>query len=211
MRVIKSLLPGVANRSNFLRMSWREKMRLHLRHDPAAYANPEIPGSPVLSSVLIPIGHNVPMQRDEIVLTKRTMTVETHKGQISFPGGLREADDKTLLDTALREASEEVGLSPSHVDVLGPLDSVVTRGDVLIYPWVGLIELPYPFVMNQGEVDKILLLPLDRLIEEGLRPVQVEVAQGMRVKSIGITVEGELVWGATAKMLEGLRDRLLRL
>ncbi len=153
----------------------------------------------------MPIGFSRDTGRDEILLTKRTMLVETHKGQISFPGGMREGHDLTLLDTALRESAEEIGTLASDIEVLGPLPPVLTRGDVVIYPWVGRLGFPYSFKINQHEVEKVLYLPLVRLIEEGLAPVEVEIGP-MKVKSIGITVDKELVWGATAKILDQLRD-----
>ncbi len=158
-------------------------------------------GDHSVSSVLIPIGWNSQTDREEILLTKRTDWVETHKGQISFPGGFWESSDRHLLDTALRETEEEIGTKPSDVEILGALEPVLTRGNILIHPWVAKIVLPYPFVVNSAEVAQLLYLPMETLVTEGLKPVDVNVGE-YTVASIGIHVEGELVWGATARLLE---------
>jgi 8-oxo-dGTP pyrophosphatase MutT (NUDIX family) len=116
---------------------------------------------------------------------------------------MREDGDRDLLRTALRESAEEIGTEEGDIEVLGPLPPVLTRGDVIIYPWVGRIQLPYLFKLNEHEVERILYLPLSRLLEEGVQPVEVDIGM-LRVKSIGIRVDNELVWGATAKILDQL-------
>jgi 8-oxo-dGTP pyrophosphatase MutT (NUDIX family) len=141
---------------------------------------------------------------------KRSQLVETHKGQVSFPGGHRETSDLDLLHTALRETEEEIGVKREHIQVLGRLTPVKTRGEVLIYPWVGRMNLPYTFSLSVAEVDRLLFLPLNQLLTEGLKAMDVDVGP-FKVKSIGLFAEGELVWGATAKMLEELRQVLLKL
>jgi 8-oxo-dGTP pyrophosphatase MutT (NUDIX family) len=161
------------------------------------------------AAVLVPIGWNDETSREEILLTKRTDRVHTHKGQVSFPGGMWEQGDPDLRATALRETHEEIGLAPSEVDVVGRLDLVRTRGALPIIPWVGLIKFPLQVVLNEAEVERTLHLPLVRLMEEGLREVGVKVG-AVTVQSIGIEVDGELVWGATARILESLREVLKR-
>lgn len=185
-------------------MAWPDELKKLLFS-----TSPEAPDAGAArSSVLVPIGYHSESGQDEILMMKRTMLVETHKGQISFPGGFWEPHDESLLDTALREAHEEIGAKREHVEVLGALTPVRTRGDVIIYPWVGYFPLPYPFVLSVAEVDRLIFLPLQRLLQEGLQPVTVAVGD-LKVQSHGITVEGELVWGATARVLEELRGYLL--
>jgi 8-oxo-dGTP pyrophosphatase MutT (NUDIX family) len=185
-------------------MHWDEKLKPSLAQVPTLDSDP---GSR-LTSVLIPIGHNRLTGQDEILLTKRTMLVETHKGQVSFPGGNREPGDRDLLATALRESAEEIGTQETDMEVVGRLDVVQTRGNVFIYPWVARMAFPYPFRLNPAEVEKLLFLPLDTLLREGLRSFSVAV-ENLTIKSPGIEVDGELVWGATARMLQLLRDLLL--
>jgi len=167
-----------------------------------------LPEAKPFSSVLVPIGWNTETKRDEILLTKRTMGVLTHKGQISFPGGFHSPKDRTLLDTALRETWEEIGLESQYVEILGTLSTVKTLRRISIHPWVGRVPFPHSYLLNAAEVDRLVILPLTQLMEEGVNPVKVDV-EGIHVQSIGISVDGELVWGATAMMLKELRGLLL--
>ncbi len=184
---------------------WIQRLSQNL--DPVSLVMPQAKTGG-LSSVLIPMGWNRGTQREEIVLTKRTTLVDNHKGQVSFPGGFWETHDPTLVDTALRESHEEIGAQPRDIKILGALAPVLTHQGVPIYPWVGWLQLPYPFQPNPAEVDRILLLPIQRLLEEGLKPTSVPVG-AVHVKSAAIQVDGELVWGATARILEELRMRLI--
>ena len=184
-------------------MSWAENLRKELASPEAFAPDPGIQTT-IHSSVIAAIGWEPETERNQIVLMKRTMTVGFHKGQISFPGGIREKTDGTLLETALREAEEEIGLKRSDVEILGGLDPVTTRADVIIYPWVGRLILPYEFQLSPAEVDRLLFLPLGKLLSEGLKEVDVPVG-GFKVKSIAIEADGELIWGATARILEQLR------
>lgn len=162
----------------------------------------------VVSSVLIPIGRNRQANRDEILLTKRTLTVDTHKGHVSFPGGLGDTKDRDLIHTALRESEEEIGVRPEDIEVIGGLAPVSTRDSIVIYPWIGRMTFPYAFKINPQEVDRLIYLPVSELLERGLKSVEVKVG-AINVKSIGLHVDGELVWGATARMLEQLRECFL--
>jgi 8-oxo-dGTP pyrophosphatase MutT (NUDIX family) len=161
-----------------------------------------------ISSVLVAVGPHRATGREEILLTKRTLSLGTHKGQISFPGGFWESEDATLIDTALRESREEIGAKAADIEVLGGLAPVRTHQGVDIFPWVGWMDFPYPFALNEAEVERVLFLPLRTLLEQGLAPVTVRVGE-LGVKSLGIEVDGEMVWGATARILDELRTRLL--
>lgn len=177
-------------------------------HSPARLKNLRMPselpaGGPDISSVLVVVAWNRTTSRLEIVLTKRTDLVETHKGQVSFPGGFWERGDENLLKTALREAEEEIGIQAPHVEICGGLEEVRTRGNVRIFPWVGMMELPYEFRVNASEVAGLLFLPVDKLVSEGLKAVEIDLG-GRKIQSQGLWVDGELVWGATARMLHQL-------
>lgn len=182
----------------------------HLRRSLSPVVRPApdtFPGG--LSSVLIAVGMHQATQREEILLTKRTMLLETHKGQVSFPGGYWEEHDSSLVETALRESHEEIGADPSDIQILGGLAPVLTHQGVTIMPYVGQLNFPYPFLLNPVEVEKVLFLPVIQLLEQGLKTVTVPIGEA-RVVSEGIEVEGELVWGATARILRQLRETLLR-
>lgn len=160
------------------------------------------------ASVLVPFVVDRERGTETLLLTKRAETLPTHKGQVSFPGGFREPGDPDLLSTALREAEEEVGIAPDDVRILGSLDSVIAGGRVGIRPFVAVLEGPYEFRPSVDEVERLLELPVDRLVEEGLKPVSVAIGN-LSVKSEGIVVDGELVWGATARMLRYLWELLI--
>ena len=103
--------------------------------------------------------------RAYLLFTQRTFTVKDHRGQISFPGGVRHAGDPDLRATALRETQEEIGLDPQTVEVLGALTPVNTITGYCITPFVGLIPYPYDFQPSPLEVKRLLLLPLDGFYE----------------------------------------------
>lgn len=129
-----------------------------------------------------------------IWLMKRPDTMRRHSGQVAFPGGKRDPSDATLLFTALREAEEEIGLGEHEVDVLGPLDDVVTFTGFVITPYVAWLRGPFLPVPNPTEVDRVFTAPLRTFAER---------ARGVFPK-VGWHVEGELVWGATAAVLRNL-------
>ena len=165
------------------------------------------PASGSVAAVLVLLGVH-PTGEEVVLLTKRTMTVETHKGQVSFPGGLWERADESLLHTALRETEEEIGVPAAAIEVLGRLETAHTRQEMVIYPWVGVMSLPFAFRPSPAEVDRVIELPLETLVKEGLKQVTVPIGSA-KVESVGIYADGELVWGATARMLKDLYGLLL--
>ena len=164
------------------------------------------------SSVLIPLLKDDGIHK--ILFTKRTDYVEHHKGQISFPGGSVDKEDGSLLETALRESEEEIGLSREDVEILGRLDDILTMAsDFIVYPFVGLVPYPYNFIINNIEVERLITVPLDVFQSEntGAKIYTVE-SEGMVFHTHGFEYNGDLIWGATARMMENficiLNDRL---
>lgn len=111
----------------------------------------------VLIPLLRPFGSNSPWH---ILLTKRTNQVADHKGQVAYPGGRCEPTDKDRFSTALREAQEEIGITPDHVRILGALENIQTVTNYLVTPIVGIIPWPYNFKLQTSEVSRIFILPL---------------------------------------------------
>jgi 8-oxo-dGTP pyrophosphatase MutT (NUDIX family) len=138
-----------------------------------------------------------------ILFTKRTQTVKAHKGQVSFPGGVRDPDDESLLTTALREAQEEIGLGPEDVEILGPLDPIttVTTG-FLVYTFVGLIPYPYPFQLNGREVAEIIVVPFDFLADDAHWSWRSYLAHDQPFQAYFVTYGNYRIWGATARILK---------
>lgn len=185
---------------------WKEFEAVLKNTDPAKSASHGVSKTAVLALL---VGNAHPRDA-QILLMKRTQFVETHKGQICFPGGFHEAEDGDLLITALRETEEEIGVLRKDVQIVGPLPSVLTRNAVGIHPWVGLSPGPLKFVLSTREVDRVFYLPVQKLLEQGLEQVRVDVGAA-KVFSLGMEHEGELIWGATARILSHLRDALLLL
>lgn len=134
------------------------------------------------------------------LLTKRTESVGTHKGQISFPGGLREQQDESLLATALRETQEELGLSPSVFDVVGRFHDYLAVTEWLVAPFVGLMKKGARINPNPSEVEKTLEIPLEFFSST---PPRVERRRRLgRVIPIYFYDYGqEIVWGLTAAII----------
>ena len=158
------------------------------------------------SAVLVPIvksGHGL-----ELLFTKRTDTVEHHKGQVSFPGGAVEPGDATLAETALRETTEEIGLAPSAVSILGTMDDLQTPTGFIITPIVGYIHQLPPLRINNDEVAEIVRIPLEKFFDDANRRSEFRERDGVRIEVFFYDVWREPVWGATAFFVKRLVDLL---
>lgn len=158
------------------------------------------PGGLVRAAVLVPLFEEA--GRLHVLLTRRTEDVRDHKGQISFPGGRKDPADQTLLETALRECEEEIGVPPARVRVMGELDDLVTITDYLVSPYVGLIPYPFPFRISEREIAEIIRLP----IEDFLPPERLRVARRLQYRGAIHTtyffdMGPHIVWGVTAQIL----------
>ena len=140
---------------------------------------------------------------DSVILTKRTSKVEHHKGEISFPGGAKDPEDDDIIATALRETHEEIGITPSDVEVLGVLDQDSTRTGYLISPVVGNLRGDSDFSANPYEVDTILQIPVSHLLDPKYSQHEESVMQGNLVSYNAYWYETDLIWGATARILTG--------
>ncbi len=138
----------------------------------------------------------------EVVLTLRSRTLSTHQGEVAFPGGKRDPDDLDLLATALREAQEEVGLRDSEVDIIGSLGQVVSKHQLQVTPWVGVIPAELALRPNPGEIDRIFRVPLSFLLDPAqlLRTDQLRWRGQVRFVPAW-EYEGEVIWGLTAYVL----------
>ncbi len=139
----------------------------------------------------------------------RTDTVPTHQGQICFPGGRHTAEDETLLDTALRETEEEIGVPRSQVRVLGYLGQQRTRSRrTPIRAFVGAIPYPFDFVPDPHEVEEILVIPVAQLRDPALQEVRYWEGAGGRVPMRYYHIHSTPLWGATAFLMELLLARI---
>jgi 8-oxo-dGTP pyrophosphatase MutT (NUDIX family) len=140
-----------------------------------------------------------------VLLSRRSQTVMQHKGEISFSGGTVEKSDRTMLDTALREVHEEIGVRREDVEALGGLDDVQTPTKFRISPYVGFIEYPYPFSIN-GEVSELVEVPLAALVDEANQRDDVRVLDGGPTVIPCFSYKGQLIYGATARIMERFLD-----
>ena len=173
---------------------------------------PEVPGGArsqpareIPAAVLVPL-----FQRDgepHVVLTLRRDDLRRHAGEIAFPGGRRDDVDASLTDTALREAQEEIGLSPDSVRLLGELPTVSTFATgYVIHPVLGAIADGARWEPAEAEVAAVLEFSLEA-IRAGRAPVELE-RRGFRFWTDSFTVDGDLIWGATARILGHLFERI---
>jgi 8-oxo-dGTP pyrophosphatase MutT (NUDIX family) len=138
-----------------------------------------------------------------LVFTKRTETVNYHKGQVSFPGGRPHPDDKSLLGTALRESWEEIGLPPKDAEVLGELDDIATyTTSFIIAPFVAMIPFPHKFTANPAEVDEIIEVPLHVLQDRKNFAEEMLDVGGRQTMQYFYHYRDHVIYGATARIVK---------
>jgi 8-oxo-dGTP pyrophosphatase MutT (NUDIX family) len=172
--------------------------------DPIEAAGMAVRGS-VRAAVLVAL-----FERDGelwAVFTKRREDLRLHPGQISFPGGRVDPLDGGLIDTALREAEEEIGLPATAVTALGALTPIwVFVSDFALYPLVGAIDWPQQWTVAEQEVEVVLELPLHDLARNYVKKTLTRGTD--RIESDTYTVGGHFIWGATGRVLTELLERL---
>ncbi len=164
----------------------------------------------VSAAVLLPIYYREGQYY--ILFTKRTERVKEHKGQISFPGGAYQEGDGLLLNTALRECAEEIGLVADQVEILGELDDVVTQtSSYIVSPFVAVIPWPYDFKINKEEIEEIIEAPISALLDRSCFRQEAEIINGESVPAYSYHYQGRVIWGATAEMLNQFLDIIARI
>lgn len=150
------------------------------------------------ASVLIALtDHDDP----RVVLTKRASHLSTHSGEIAFPGGKHDATDPDLLFTALREAEEEVGLSPNAVEVISPMGQVISKHGLQVTPWVGVISKHARLSANPDELDELFQVPLSFFLADQRYSTDEIRFKGKNLYVPAWDYEGHIIWGLTAYML----------
>lgn len=144
-----------------------------------------------------------------VILTKRASHLKHHPGQIAFPGGKQDEGDADVIAAALREADEEVGLSPSAVEVLGTLPAHETVTGFTVTPVLARVTGAFVPVPEPGEVDEVFFVPLSHVANPANFSVQGRRWRGARRYYFTVPFGPYYIWGATARILRGLADRMV--
>jgi 8-oxo-dGTP pyrophosphatase MutT (NUDIX family) len=162
------------------------------------------PGSVVRAAVLLPI---IDRREAHLLFAKRTERVRTHKGQISFPGGVVDPGDLSAEATALRECEEEIGLPRAAVDILGALDDTETVATpFVITPFVGLVQEAVVFAPDGEEIELVVEVPVAALLDRARFRVEHWERDGIHRPVYFFEYEGVTIWGATARILKQYLD-----
>lgn len=163
-------------------------------------------GSLIPASVLIPFFEK--NGQVHILFAKRTQNVRHHKGQISFPGGAFDPQDKDLLQTALRETEEEVGLKKEDVEIVAELDDMFTPTNFRVTPFAGFIPYPYAFKLNPHETAELIEIPLSHLLNERHHRLGYRRLFNKTVEVHYYDYKEHTVWGVTGLILFELLEKI---
>jgi len=183
---------------------WQPEITDENRHVIAAdiIARRQAAGKVTKAAVLIPL-----LLKEgglSVLLTQRTNHLRDHAGQISFPGGRMDPEDRSPNETALRESQEEIGLDPERVEIIGHLPQYLTVSGYSVTPVVGLVKPQAEYVLDAFEVADVFEVPLDFLLNPANHQVRLwQSDQGGR-RFYSMPYENRFIWGATAGMLRNL-------
>ena len=144
----------------------------------------------------------------ELILTKRSSALKHHPGQIAFPGGKQDEGDADLVATALREASEEIGLPDKHVDILGTFAPHETVTSFTVTPVVALVGQDFEAVPEAGEVAEVFRVPLAHVLNPANYIVESRRWRGQRRAYYTVPYGPYYIWGATARILRAWTELL---
>ncbi|MCH2076688.1 MAG: CoA pyrophosphatase [Rhodobacteraceae bacterium] len=143
-----------------------------------------------------------------VILTKRAAQLKHHPGQIAFPGGKQDEADASLWACAVREAEEEIGLDAANVEFIGALPLHETVTSFVVSPQIALLNKPQTFTPNEGEVAEVFEVPLAHTLDTARYLVEGRMWQGAIRKYYTVPYGPYYIWGATARMLHGLAERV---
>jgi len=142
------------------------------------------------------------------LLTRRSETVAAYKGHISFPGGMRESGDSSAVDTALREAEEEIGIESGQVRVLGAFNDYLANEGFVIHTILGILEDTSRLKLQPEEVDYLIELPVS-FVEKNRPRTEIWERHGQDTEIYFYDYQGEVIWGLTARMIKHFVDQLM--
>jgi len=184
--------------------SWLDDVQGLLARTPIGRFAAETPG--VRAAVLVPLF--VDGGKLWVLLERRSGSVQHHPGQVAFPGGVRHGEDVDEVATALRETHEELGIEPGQVMILGHLSDVVTTSGYVVSPVVGAIPWPVSLRLAVAEVEDVIRIPVAALAHPQLAEERELALAGRTVASPVYHYGQTQVWGATARIIAELVERL---
>lgn len=167
-----------------------------------------MPPGPVPAAVLLPLYLREGVC--QVLFTKRTEHLHHHRGEISFPGGVRHPEDRDTLETALRESREEVGIAPADVEVLGVLDDFHSIHNYLVTPFVGFLPSDPLFRINAGEIERLIEVPLSHLLRPEIFRAEDWSWKGRTHPVYFYSYHDDEIWGLTAAILKQFLDIVFR-
>jgi 8-oxo-dGTP pyrophosphatase MutT (NUDIX family) len=157
------------------------------------------------AAVLVPL---LDLEVPEVVLTRRADHLPQHPGQVSFPGGAAEENDTSAVQTALREAHEEIGLPPDAVQPIGFLDRMDTISDYRVLPVVAMVTPPVSWVPDEREVAEVFTVPLSIVLDAERYETRIFKQHGHEYPIFTLNWQGYKIWGITAAVLMNLISRM---
>ena len=138
-----------------------------------------------------------------LIFEKKVKDNSQHAGQMAFPGGSKDKEDRDFLDTAIRETCEETGICGDDLTILGEIKPTVTlKTNFVIYPFAAIVNKPPPYRINRDEVEKLVFIPLDYLIKQHPFRYKKFIFNGKERTTMVIPYKGEVIWGASARILD---------
>jgi 8-oxo-dGTP pyrophosphatase MutT (NUDIX family) len=170
--------------------------------------HPRVPGPRLLrdAAVLIPVVDHGP--EASVILTKRAETLVSHSGQVAFPGGRIDPTDASPEAAALREAEEEIGLDPGHVEIIGRMPDYVTGSGYRVVPVLSIVRPGFELTINEHEVDAAFEVPLRFLMDPANHTQNSRMFNERNWVFYDMPYDGQRIWGVTAGIIRTLYERL---
>lgn len=148
-----------------------------------------------------------------LILIERPITMRKHAGQIAFPGGKQDEGDRELVETALRESYEEIGITQENQNPIGELSTVyIPVSNFLVHPFVFVHEHKPKLIPNKDEVNQVLEVKISEILDSGsVKKTDIQLENGLKLKDTPcFSVQNKIIWGATSIILNDLKQRIIR-